>query len=176
MDAFVSPLEKRLDEEQLAQLFELIEGAAGELEKNGILARLTGELAERVGSPDPETARDGRIAACRAAGAQLVYDETQLPRADGSVARLAEVRADGRYLCCLMLALQKSAEKLYASGITKYRRVEFFVRPDEPSAELEKKLETLSSFYERIDIIPTGGAEKKAKRSLFARLFRKRGD
>ena len=171
MDAFVGPLSLRLDGEKKRKLAELVSAAAEELDRNGVFERLTGELAERVNSSDPETADDGRIAACRAAGAQLVYSETQLPRADGSVARLAEVHPDGRYICCLMLALQKSAEKLYGSGITKYRRVEFFIRPDEPNPDLAAALETLSSFYDRIELIPIAREKKQKKKPFWKRLF-----
>lgn len=174
MDAFISQLCSRLDDEKKQTLDSLVNAAVSELEVNGIFEKLSEEWLERVNADDPERAMEGRIAAARAAGSQLVLNETQLPRTDGSVARLAEVHPDPRYTSCLMLALQRSAELLLASGITKYRAITFFVYPDCKNDALQSALEALSSLYERIDFELAGAGKPAKRRGFLARLFGKR--
>ena len=178
-----------MDENGTKELEALTEKGMKELEANGVLEKLSPEWRERIDPEDPALMLQGRIACCRAAGSQFVTEETQLPRADGSVARFARVSADPRYTSCILLSLRSSAEALLATGLTKYRRISFFVSAEgDGRAALYEGLGTLNGMYERIEFIPLGAdgkpsgedaangknGEKDKKQCFLKKLFRRR--
>lgn len=151
----------------------LLEAAKAELAQNGVLDRLSPEWKQKLSSGDETEAGKALLAACRAAGRQLLVNETQLPRTDGSVARLAEVDADPRFVNCLALALCESAEKLVASGITKYRRVAFYIRAISGNAELSPAVRTIDGLFERIDFELLGRSAPEKKPGFLTRILAK---
>ena len=174
MDAVTQNLYNRLDEQGRERLSAIVSSACLEIEREGVIDRLSPEWAARVNAPDPAAAAAGKCAAARAAGRQLILEDTPLPRADGSVARLAQIAPDPRFINCLALALIGNAETLMDSGVTRYRILTYYIRAEGDRSAVKSTVEALDGFYPRISFELLGDNEGERKPSLFKRLFGKK--
>ena len=188
MNEFVKSLYDRLDDEKKMQLLCIMDNAINEMHNNGIMSKLSPELAARVHDPNPEVRVNEKTALAKSIGKSFISLTQPLPMKDGTIAFMIQVNYEPRFVNSICVCIQGGLEGLMMSGIYKKNPNQILdyhilinANGQDASAFLDR-IRILDSLYENFNLIPvivapktttTEKAEAKKKEGFFKTLFGK---
>ena len=187
MNEFVKSLYDRLDDEKKMQLICIMDNAINEMHNNGIISKLSPELAARVHDPDPEVRVNEKTALAKSIGKSFISLTQPLPMKDGTVAFMIQVNYDPRFVNSICICIQGGLEGLMMSGIYKKNPNQILnyhiiinANGQDASAFLER-IQILDSLYKNFHLIPklsepsasSSSKPESKKKGFFSKLFGK---
>lgn len=193
MEQFVKLLYDRLEsnKELQMQLFVIMQNAINEMHNNGILFRLTGEMAQLVHDPDPEVRVTQKTSLAKAVGKQFIPATSPVPSQEG-LSYLATVNYEPRFINSIILCIQGGIEGLHQAFAKNSKlkleqyRIQLVSGSEDISAFLTN-MEQLDKMYDDVSIVvlsdgkvvyggkgssPAPKSEKK--KGFFSNLFHKK--
>ena len=202
MEQFVKMLYDRLETKKdlQMQLYVIMQNAINEMHNNGIIAGLTGEVAQLMHDPDPEVRVREKTSLAKSVGKQFIPTTMPVP-SQGGLSYLANVNYDPRFVNSITLCFQGGIEGLHTTfasnpnvKLDKYI-IQIVTGGDDLDA-FKTNIEQLDKMYDDISIVILSngkmvyGSENNAdeveknnntslkeeppkKKGFFARLFRK---
>ena len=195
MEQFVKLLYDRLEDKKnlQLQLYAIMQNAINEMHNNGIIASLTGDIANTVHDPNPEIRIREKTSLAKAVGKQFIPTTLPIP-SNGGLSYLASLNYDPRFVNAITLCFQGGIEGLHMTfaanpnvKLDKYI-IQVTSEGDDLSA-LEKNIALLDQMYNDISIVllyggktiygekPKASTEDKSatrKSNFLANLFRKK--
>jgi len=202
MEQFVKMLYDRLEKKKdlQMQLYVIMQNAINEMHNNGIIAGLTGEVAQLMHDPDPEVRVREKTSLAKSVGKQFIPTTMPVP-SQGGLSYLANVNYDPRFVNSITLCFQGGIEGLHTTfasnpnvKLDKYI-IQIVTGGDDLDA-FKTNIEQLDKMYDDISIVILSngkmvyGSENNAdeveknnntslkeeppkKKGFFARLFGK---
>lgn len=202
MEQFVKMLYDRLEKKKdlQMQLYVIMQNAINEMHNNGIIAGLTGEVAQLMHDPDPEVRVREKTRLAKSVGKQFIPTTMPVP-SQGGLSYLANVNYDPRFVNSITLCFQGGIEGLHTTfasnpnvKLDKYI-IQIVTGGDDLDA-FKTNIEQLDKMYDDISIVILSngkmvyGSENNAdeveknnntslkeeppkKKGFFARLFGK---
>jgi len=202
MEQFVKMLYDRLETKKdlQMQLYVIMQNAINEMHNNGIIAGLTGEVAQLMHDPDPEVRVREKTSLAKSVGKQFIPTTMPVP-SQGGLSYLANVNYDPRFVNSITLCFQGGIEGLHTTfasnpnvKLDKYI-IQIVTGGDDLDA-FKTNIEQLDKMYDDISIVILSngkmvyGSENNAdeveknnntslkeeppkKKGFFARLFGK---
>ena len=202
MEQFVKMLYDRLEKKKdlQMQLYVIMQNAINEMHNNGIIAGLTGEVAQLMHDPDPEVRVREKTSLAKSVGKQFRPTTMPVP-SQGGLSYLANVNYDPRFVNSITLCFQGGIEGLHTTfasnpnvKLDKYI-IQIVTGGDDLDA-IKTNIEQLDKMYDDISIVILSngkmvyGSENNAdeveknnntslkeeppkKKGFFARLFGK---
>lgn len=202
MEQFVKMLYDRLEKKKdlQMQLYVIMQNAINEMHNNGIIAGLTGEVAQLMHDPDPEVRVREKTSLAKSVGKQFIPTTMPVP-SQGGLSYLANVNYDPRFVNSITLCFQGGIEGLHTTfasnpnvRLDKYI-IQIVTGGDDLDA-FKTNIEQLDKMYDDISIVILSngkmvyGSENNAdeveknnntslkeeppkKKGFFARLFGK---
>lgn len=202
MEQFVKMLYDRLETKKdlQMQLYVIMQNAINEMHNNGIIAGLTGEVAQLMHDPDPEVRVREKTSLAKSVGKQFIPTTMPMP-SQGGLSYLANVNYDPRFVNSITLCFQGGIEGLHTTfasnpnvKLDKYI-IQIVTGGDDLDA-FKTNIEQLDKMYDDISIVVLSngkmiyGSENNAeeamqpsnppmkeepqKKGFFAKLFGKK--
>ena len=195
MEQFVKLLYDRLEDRKnlQLQLYVIMQNAINEMHNNGIIASLTGDMANAVHDPDPEIRIREKTSLAKAVGKQFIPTTLPIP-SNGGLSYQVNLNYDPRFVNAITLCFQGGIEGLYMTfaanpnvKLDKYI-IQVTSEGNDLSA-LEKNIALLDQMYNDISIVllyegktiygekTNASTEDKSatrKSNFLANLFRKK--
>ena len=192
MENFVQSLLNRLDQNEQMQIICIMDNAINEMHNNGIISRVSPELAARLHDPDPNVRVTEKTSLAKSVGYSFVCSSEPGMNHNG-VCHTIEVKNDSRFPNSIAICIQGGLEGLYLSGIYKKNKSEtmdytvIIDKNGQDSSALENNLRILNNIYGNFNIGIIDKAtsnlqtpksedhtkESKKKNGFFAKLFHK---
>lgn len=195
MEQFVKLLYDRLEDRKnlQLQLYVIMQNAINEMHNNGIIASLTGDMANAVHDPDPEVRVREKTSLAKSVGKQFIPTTLPIP-SNGGLSYLANLNYDPRFVNAITLCFQGGIEGLHMTfsnnpNVKLDKYIIVVTSGGSDLSALEKNIELLDQMYHDISIVllcdgktiyektsVAVGAEKPApqKTGFLAKLFGKK--
>lgn len=191
MEQFVKALYDRLESspDLQMQLFTIMQKAIDEMHNNGIIAGLSGEIADRMHDPNPEVRVTEKTLLAKSVGKQFIPTTAPKPSKAG-LSYLANVNYDPRFANSITLCLQGGIEGLHMAFANnqKLKLDKYIIQIVNGSTDLSalrNNVEQLDKMYDDVSIVlmfdgktiyPMEGnsKEKSGKKGLFGKIFGKK--
>lgn len=159
MEQFVKMLYDRLEKKKdlQMQLYVIMQNAINEMHNNGIIAGLTGEVAQLMHDPDPEVRVREKTSLAKSVGKQFIPTTMPVP-SQGGLSYLANVNYDPRFVNSITLCFQGGIEGLHTTfasnpnvKLDKYI-IQIVTGGDDLDA-FKTNIEQLDKMYDDISIV-----------------------
>ena len=159
MEQFVKMLYDRLETKKdlQMQLYVIMQNAINEMHNNGIIAGLTGEVAQLMHDPDPEVRVREKTSLAKSVGKQFIPTTMPVP-SQGGLSYLANVNYDPRFVNSITLCFQGGIEGLHTTfasnpnvKLDKYI-IQIVTGGDDLDA-FKTNIEQLDKMYDDISIV-----------------------
>ena len=166
MEQFVKMLYDRLETKKdlQMQLYVIMQNAINEMHNNGIIAGLTGEVAQLMHDPDPEVRVREKTSLAKSVGKQFIPTTTPVP-SQGGLSYLANVNYDPRFVNSITLCFQGGIEGLHTTfasnpnvKLDKYI-IQIVTGGDDLDA-FKTNIEQLDKMYDDISIVILSDGKK----------------
>lgn len=174
MEQFVKMLYDRLgsNKELQMQLFIIMQNAINEMHNNGIIAGLTGEIAQLMHDPDPEVRVREKTRLAKSVGKQFIPFTSPVPSGEG-LSYLANVNYDPRFVNSITLCVQGGIEGLHMAFANnpKVKLDKYIIQVNSGGEDLEAfktNIAQLDKMYDDITIVivPDGKAVYGEKKEI----------
>ena len=188
MERFVQALFERLDKAGQGQLICIMDNAINEMHNNGIISRVSPEIAAKLHDPDPNVRVTEKTSLAKSVGYSFVVSSKPGVTENG-ICHTVEINNDARFPNSIAICIQGGLEGLYQTGIFKKTNsgiMDYNVvirKNSQDSSGLENNLSILNDLYKDFNIrvmfeMPDASDNQKAqspekKKGLIARLFGK---
>lgn len=159
MEQFVKMLYDRLEsnKELQMQLFMMMQNAINEMHNNGIIAGLTGEVAQLVHDPDPEVRVREKTSLAKSVGKQFIPNTLPVP-SQGGLSYLANVNYNPRFVNSITFCFQGRIEGLHMTFANnpKTKLDKYIIQIISGGEDLEAfkaNIEQLDKMYDDISIV-----------------------
>lgn len=165
MEQFVKMLYDRLETKKdlQMQLYVIMQNAINEMHNNGIIAGLTGEVAQLMHDPDPEVRVREKTSLAKSVGKQFIPTTMPIP-SQGGLSYLANVNYDPRFVNSITLCFQGGIEGLHTTfasnpnvKLDKYI-IQIVTGGDDLDA-FKTNIEQLDKMYDDISIVVLSGTK-----------------
>lgn len=201
MEQFVKKLYDRLEtnKELQMQLFIIMQNAINEMHNNGIIAGLTGEVAQLMHDPDPEVRVREKTSLAKSVGKHFIPTTMPVP-SQGGLSYLANVNYDPRFVNSITLCFQGGIEGLHMTfannpNVKLDKYIIHIVSGGDDLEAFKTNIEHLDKMYDDISIVvmsdgkmiyggenieddvnisQTSVQEELQKKGFFAKLFGKK--
>ena len=159
MEQFVKMLYDRLETKKdlQMQLYVIMQNAINEMHNNGIIAGLTGKVAQLMHDPDPEVRVREKTSLAKSVGKQFIPNTLPVP-SQGGLSYLANVNYDPRFVNSITLCFQGGIEGLHMTFANnpKTKLDKYIIQIISGGEDLEAfkaNLEQLDMMYDDISIV-----------------------